>query len=296
MGPDGQSRGYFYTGLDITERSQAEQALRALTHEAQRQSDVLRLVTEAIPATVVVVSADGKYRFANGAFESYCGLAREQIIGRPAVEVLGHEEVERRRPFMEKAMKGETVTFSLDQDGPDGKTWIEYTCIPLRLEEGSVDGFVGISQDITPQVRERDRLTELSLRDPLTGLLNRAGFDSFLTRHAEFSNRAMGLLYVDLDRFKAVNDTYGHPIGDRLLQRVSQRLKSTVRPTDAVARLGGDEFAVLLCEIGTKENAAAVAEKVVQAIGTPFEIDGHRVLIGASIGSCLRLEGSGELC
>lgn len=282
---DGAVRGFFYTGLDITDRASAEHALRAITFEAQAQSDILRLVTEAIPATVVVVGADGRYRFANGAFERYCGLPRDQIIGRTAVEVLGAAEVARRRPFMQRAFAGESVTFELDYPTLEGSTWLELTCIPLRLAGQGVDGFVGIAQDITSQRREQDRLTALSQRDPLTGLLNRAGFEQFLERQAAAGLGAtLGLLYIDLDRFKPVNDQHGHAMGDRLLQAVARRLTGLVRPTDAVARLGGDEFVILLSNAGALVHCDAVADKVVAGIGAAFEVDGQALHIGASVG------------
>ena len=290
----GAVRGFFYTGLDITDRFDAEQALRALTLEAQAQSDVLRLVTEAIPATVVVVGADGRYRFANGAFERYCGLPRERIIGRTTVEVLGEEEIARRRPFMLRALQGESVTFTLDEVRPEGTTWLELTCIPLRLAGQGVDGFVGIAQDITAQRREQDRLTELSQRDPLTGLLNRTGLELFLERLTREGEGAMlALLYIDLDRFKPVNDRHGHATGDHLLKAVAQRLGGLVRPTDAVARLGGDEFVVVLAGAGTLANAETVAEKVVAAVGAPFDVDGLRLEIGASVGVAFGVEPGG---
>jgi diguanylate cyclase (GGDEF)-like protein/PAS domain S-box-containing protein len=278
-------RGYFYTGLDITDRARAEQALRELGLEAQRRADVLRLVTEAIPTSVVVVGADARYRFVNRAFEAYCGLSREQIIGRTAMEVLGADEIARRRPFMQRALAGESVSFVLDYPAADGTTWLELTCIPLRLGGGEVDGFVGLAQDITAQRREQDRLTELAQRDPLTGLLNRAGFELCLAhRIREGGGASLGLLYIDLDRFKPVNDRHGHPVGDRLLQSVAQRLRELVRPTDAVARLGGDEFAILLVDLREPANAQAVAEKVVVAIGRRFEVDGLALEIGTSVG------------
>jgi PAS domain S-box-containing protein len=151
VGPDEQVRGFFYSGLDVTDRRHAEQALRELTNAAQRQSEILGLVTEAIPSTVVVVGADGRYRLANRAFERARGRPRARIIGHSAVEILGAEEVARRRPFMMRAFAGESVTFTLDYPGDDGTTWLELTCIPLRLGGGAVDGFVGISQDITQQ-------------------------------------------------------------------------------------------------------------------------------------------------
>ena len=295
VGPDGQVWGYFYTGLDITDRARAEQALREVTLEAQRRSDILRLVTEAMPATVVVVGVDGRYRFANGAFEHHCGLPREQIIGRTVIEILGAEEVARRRPFMERAFGGESVTFVLDYPGADGTTWREMTCIPLRLSGGAVDGFVGISTDVTRQRREQARLTELSQTDPLTGLLNRAGFEDCLEcRTQEGRAATLGLLYIDLDRFKLVNDQHGHTVGDRLLQVAARRLRGLVRPTDAVARLGGDEFAILLVDVGVCANAEAVAEKVVAAIGMPFEIDGHDLQIGASVGVAFGVDPEGD--
>ena len=283
--PDGVVRGFFYTGLDITERAQAEQALRELTREAQRQSDVLRLVTEAIPATVVVVGSDTRYRFANSAFVRYSGLPRERIIGRTAAEVLGEEEVARRRPFMARALAGENVSFTLDYARPGGTTWLELTCIPLRLGGDAVDGFVGIAQDITAQRREQDRLTALAQRDPLTGLLNRAGFEHFLERQVQAGLGAnLGLLYIDLDRFKPVNDQHGHATGDHLLRSVAQRLGGLVRPTDAVARLGGDEFVVLLSDVATLPVCEVIADKVVAAIDEPFDIDGRQLHIGASVG------------
>lgn len=284
-GPDGQVRGYFYTGLDVTDRTRAELAGQALAREAQRQSDILRLVAEAIPATVVVVGADNRYRFVNSAFEAYCGLPREQIIGRTAMEVLGAAEVDRRRPFMAQALSGQSVSFTLDYPGLDGTTWLELSCIPLRLNGGGIDGFVGVSQDVTRQRREQDRLTELSQRDPLTGLLNRAGFELSIDRLSqEGRGPVLGLLYIDLDHFKPVNDAHGHLVGDRLLQLVAQRLGGLVRPTDAVARLGGDEFAVLLVDVGAPAHAEAVAGKVVAALGAPFQVDGLLLQIGASVG------------
>jgi diguanylate cyclase (GGDEF)-like protein/PAS domain S-box-containing protein len=295
LAEDGHVRGYFYTGLEVTERSRAEEALRDLTLEAQRQSDVLRLVTEAIPSTVVVVGIDTRYRFANRAFEQYCGLPREQIIGRTAIEVLGADEVARRRPFMMRALAGESVIFTLDYPGPDGATWLELNCIPLRLSGGAVDGFVGISQDITAQRREQTRLTELSQRDPLTELLNRAGFEQALERRIQAGDgAALGLLYIDLDRFKPVNDRHGHAVGDRLLRMVAQRLGGLVRPTDAVARLGGDEFAILLVDVGTMVNARVVADKVVGAIGEPFDVDGRALQIGASVGVAFGIPATGN--
>ena len=269
-------------------------AERVARRELQRQSDVVRAVTEAIPTTVVVVDSGGRYRFVNGAFETYCGLPREQILGRTAVDVLGADEVARRRPFMQRAFAGETVDFTLDYPGPDGTTYMALTCVPLKLE-GVVDGFVGVSQDITRQRREEQRLTHLAQRDPLTGLLNRAGFETEIERLAQQGEGVqLALLYVDLDHFKPVNDAHGHLAGDRVLQLFAQRLHQVVRDTDRVARLGGDEFAVLLPGVREAAHAQRVADKVLVTAREPFEIDGHAIAIGASVGVAFGVEPGGS--
>ncbi|RZS58575.1 bifunctional diguanylate cyclase/phosphodiesterase [Sphaerotilus mobilis] len=282
---DGQVHGYFYIGMDITERSRAERLMRTMTLDAQRQSDILRLVADAIPATVVVVSAELRYRFVNRAFEQLVGLPREQIIGRSPADIIGAAEAERRKPWIARALAGEAVTFELDHEGPDGTRWTRLNSIPLRLSGGEVDGFVGISQDITAQRREQERLTELSQRDPLTGLLNRNGFELAIERNIRSGQgAALALLYIDLDRFKPVNDQHGHLVGDRLLEQVAQRLSQLVRPVDAVARLGGDEFAIVLVDLARLAHAEAVAAKVVAALAQAFEVDGLTLTIGASVG------------
>jgi len=252
----------------------------------RRQTDILRMVTEAIPATVVVVGSDNCYHFVNSAFERYAGLPREQIIGRTAMEVLGELEVARRRPWMRRAIAGETVSFVLDYPGPDGLQYLQMTCIPLKLEGGQIDGFVGISQDVTAHRREQARLADQARQDALTGLLNRLGFEQQIERHvAQGDGDRLGVLYIDLDHFKPINDTHGHAVGDQVLAGFAQRLRAVVRSSDAVARLGGDEFAVLLQNLNEPANAARVAAKVVEAASAPFETEVGPVRIGASVGS-----------
>lgn len=255
--------------------------------EIQRQADILTAITEAIPATVVVVDGEGRYRFANRAFEQYSGFSRAQILGRRATDILGPEEVARRRPFMQRALAGEAVNFVLDYPGPQGTRWLSMACIPLRVA-GHVDGFVGISQDVTQAQRERDRLEHLAERDALTGLLNRGGFERRVERLVQLGGdpamASLALLYIDLDHFKPVNDTHGHLSGDRLLQLFAQRLLSAVRSSDVVARLGGDEFAILLPGVQQASQAQRVAEKVLAAIREPFDLGPVALHMGASIG------------
>jgi diguanylate cyclase (GGDEF)-like protein/PAS domain S-box-containing protein len=272
---DGRVLRYSAVLRDISADVQARQQI-------QRQHDILSAITHALPATVVIVDAQGRYRFVNNAFERYVGLPADQIIGRTAVDVLGPEEVARRRPYMQRAVAGEAVDFTLDYPGDQGTTYLALNCIPLRLD-GMVDGFVGISQDITVQRREQARLAQLATRDPLTGLLNRAGFEQGAAQR-RVDNQRHALLYIDLDHFKPVNDSLGHQAGDQVLQQFAARLSAAVRSTDLVARLGGDEFAVLLAGAASLAAAELVADKVLAAAALPFDIDGQAVQVGASIG------------
>lgn len=140
----------------------------------QRQNDILRAVTESLPATVVIVDSTGRYRFVNSAFERLVGRPARDILGRTAVEVLGAAEVARGQLYMQRAFAGESVDFTLEYPSEEGGTFLALSCIPLKVD-GAFDGFVGISQDITVQRREQQRLAHLAERDPLTGLFNRTG-------------------------------------------------------------------------------------------------------------------------
>ncbi len=251
----------------------------------QRLAATLRSVTEAIPAMVAVVGPDSRYRFVNTAFERWCGAPRDRIVGRDIAEVLGHVQYERSRPWVERVLQGETVNFERTTPARDGTRYASVSYIPLWLESGDVDGFVGIVQDVTHQKQEELRLLQLTQRDKLTGLLNRAGFEAHLERAlGQDGGASLALLYIDLDHFKPVNDQYGHPVGDQVLQIFSQRLQKLVRPSDAVVRLGGDEFAIVLTGVPLSLNARTVAEKAIAAAHAPFGVDGHQLRIGASVG------------
>ena len=275
---NGQVRGFFSTGVDITERDAAQQHL-------QRQTATLHSVTEAIPVIVGALDRDLRYRFVNGAFERWYGLSREQVVGRRADEVLPLADFERSLPWAERALAGETVQFERGYPNREGKPHLAVSYVPLRMEDGRVDGFVAVAVDVTLQHREQTRLQELAQRDPLTGLLNRAGFEERLQQHLQRGQGPMlALLYIDLDRFKPVNDQHGHAVGDQVLRLFAQRLTRLVRPSDAVARLGGDEFAVLLPQVREVRSAHTVADTIIAAAGVPFNLHGLRVNIGASVG------------
>jgi diguanylate cyclase (GGDEF)-like protein/PAS domain S-box-containing protein len=280
---DGQVLGLFTTGVDITERAETERALL-------RQTATLRSVAELIPAIVAVLDADGRYRFVNGAFERWHGRQRADIVGHTMHELLGRPEFDPVRPWIARALAGEEVSFELHFPQRSHAQHLTVHYIPLRLDNGTLDGFVAVGQDITQHRQEAQRLLGLTQRDALTGLLNRAGLQDWLHFQQTHGDAAqIGLLCIDLDRFKPVNDQHGHPVGDALLQGFAERLRHLVRPTDAVVRMGGDEFAVLLAGVRDGPALQTVADKVVHAAHQPFEVGPLRLQIGASVGTALGL-------
>ena len=247
------------------------------------QTSTLQSVTEALPAMVAVIGADDRYRFVNSAFERWAGLSRAQVLGRSVPEVIGTAAHAVRAPWIARVLAGENVSFETSEPGRRVRD-LSITYIPLR-SEGVVDGYVVVAQDITRHKDETGRLLQLAQRDALTGLLNRAGLEQWLqARDDEVRAGTLALLYVDLDRFKPVNDTWGHLAGDRVLAEIARRLQSLVRPGDAVARIGGDEFALALSGVRARAHAEAIAAKVVAAAAEPVQVDGLVVQVGASLG------------
>jgi diguanylate cyclase (GGDEF)-like protein/PAS domain S-box-containing protein len=171
---------------------------------------------------------------------------------------------------------------------PDGsEIAVDHTASPIHDAGGGVIGVVLVAHDVTAARNQADTLARLALYDSLTGLPNRALLADRL-EHALHSSRRSGLmtalLFIDLDRFKAVNDTDGHAVGDLLLQQVAQRLLGCVRNTDTVSRHGGDEFVVLLPDVHSLQDAEVCASKIIAAVNQPVAIEARDYLIGASIG------------
>lgn len=273
------------TALLDRARSSRSRIEGQLAESEGRQSAALRSVIEAIPAIVAVVGSDLRFRIVNSGCERWLKSTRQYLVGRHLREVLGGVEYERTRPWIERVLRGESVSFEKTCPENVQSRHLAVSYIPLRLEDGSVDGFVSVAQDITQHRQEEVRLLQLSQRDPLTGLLNRSGVEQFAQhRIGEGAGPTLACLCIDLDHFKPVNDEHGHPTGDALLQAFAQRLAGSVRPSDAVARLGGDEFVVVLCGIRDVTNAQTVAENIVSAAREPFAIGTLKLQIAASVG------------
>ena len=174
--------------------------------------------------------------------------------------------------------------------GAEGTRWISLSGKPLFNENNEFIGFRGVASDITEKKHTEERIAYLAHNDALTGLVNRANFSKALAELLDnpAKDDQWSIFYLDLDGFKAVNDTYGHAMGDKLLGEVAVALKKVVSDRDIVARLGGDEFAILCNSAGTIQSTTTLAEAILVAVSKPFVIDGVTLDIGVSIGITLR--------
>lgn len=248
-------------------------------------NEVLAAVAQAVPAMICVNGPDERYLFVNGTFEKWFGLSCSEIVGRTSLQVLGRTEYQRSAPWIQQALGGETVSFEKAFPNRTPPVHVAVSFIPLRTADGEPNGYVTVAQDVTHHREETNRLLQLSERDPLTGLLNRRGFEGYLSAEAS-SGRGdqVGLLYVDLDHFKRVNDAHGHPVGDEVLRQFASRLRRAVRPDDGVARVGGDEFAVILKGVPSEALCHATAEQVLSVTQEPFRVHALQLSVTASIG------------
>jgi diguanylate cyclase (GGDEF)-like protein len=242
------------------------------------------MLTEQMPAVIWSTDVDFRITSSLGAGLGSMNRRPDEAVGRTLLEYLdtldpGFPPVAAHH----RALQGESVNYDLEWGGRTFQAHVE----PLRDDGGSIAGTIGVALDITDRKQAEDRLLHAVFHDGLTGLPNRALFLDRMA-HALEGHRHKGqpfaTLLLDLDRFKHVNDGLGHLAGDRLLVAVAQRLRACVRPQDTVARFGGDEFTVLLEDIEHAGDAIRVAERIHYDLSPPFDVDGHEVVVGASVG------------
>ena len=190
---------------------------------------------------------------------------------------------------LDRHAEGASIEFRLRTGAGDWR-WVENRYIPVRDHDGRLLEVEGIILDITERRLAEEKMNLLARTDGLTGLANRATLIERL--HQAFAAARRGaapfaVFYLDLDHFKRINDTLGHPVGDLLLQAVAQRIKSNVRENDVVARLGGDEFAILQLDVSDPTQSAAIATKIRDALLEPYQLAGNALRISVSIGICL---------
>ena len=275
---EGESRGSVVIFSDISVRKRAEQSMLLAEN-----------VFQHINEGVVVADERGRILRANRAQCAMVGYSENELIGhrRPPYHSGEHPPAFYEQLWNGLLKKGvwEGEIWNRRKDGELFPTW--QTIIAIRNGGQLPEQFVSVTRDITEQRRSEQRIHRLAYFDNLTGLPNRElFFDRFshAIERAKRQNNGIALLFLDLDRFKNVNDSLGHPVGDALLAAVAERLRKLVRGEDTIARLGGDEFTLLLESTSEDAQIANVAQKVIDAICSPFEVGKHTLHIGTSVG------------
>jgi diguanylate cyclase (GGDEF)-like protein len=249
---------------------------------------LFKSMSEAFVLFDVIFDDEGTpidYRFisVNPAYEKYTRRSSDILIGKLITEVYSENEMEVKEKYDEVIQTGTPLKF--DYLSPNINKTFQVTVYIPRSGQIAV-----LFSDITERKSYEDRLNFLAFYDELTGLANRFLFTDRLTNSLSRIQRQGGnlaVMFVDLDRFKEVNDTLGHNIGDILLTEVGKRLKACIRDNDTVGRMGGDEFVFLITDLITPTHAVATAERVVHTLQKPFEIDGHSIFISGSVGITL---------
>jgi diguanylate cyclase (GGDEF)-like protein/PAS domain S-box-containing protein len=279
------------TVVDITERRRIEDERR----EAEAR---LRLGIENAAMGILMLDRDARITMVNPAMRTMLARPDEEVVGQQVDRFLHPDDGRSARARLAAAVRHEMGAYQTERRflGPDGAlTWALVNVAPVHDADGAVDYFFAQVQDISDRKVMEDALEHLAVHDALTQLPNRTLLTDRVEHALEQLGRhggAMAVLFVDIDRFKVVNDGMGHRAGDDLLAIVAERLRSTVRPSDTVARFGGDEFVVVCEQLDGPWEAARIGARIARSIEQPMELEGREVVVTASIGVALAGEGS----
>ena len=270
-------------------------AVNRMSRELDQRESELRFSEQRLQAiidnsTAVIYMKDisGRYLLVNRSFKELFSLSRSQVEGRSDHELLPASVADTLHAN-DLAVIHDACPREFEERIKVGDKSLTYLAVkfPLADEEGRVYAMCSIATDITQRMRDEAHLTYLAYHDVLTGLPNRALFldrlEHALTRHEREGN-CLAVLFLDLDRFKYINDTLGHEVGDELLRRLARRLQERLRRSDTIARFGGDEFAVLLEGLDSADEASHAAEQLLDAFTQSFDLRGHELFMTTSIG------------
>lgn len=291
----GKPLHYIISALDISIRKQSEALVYGYqqqlekevvvrTEKLNRSKDSLQIIADNLPVLIAHVDGTLCYTFNNDMYRQVFGLAISEFRGRAISEILPKSLFEKLQPYFNRALNGERVTCeNVQYNLLDGRIW-NATYIP-DVRDGVSNGFFIMSHDVTEQRIIERSLIDDALRDALTMLPNRRALEIELDSLMSKSDRPyFALFFLDLDGFKAVNDQYGHDVGDQLLISVAGRLKKAVRKEDYIFRLAGDEFVAIAKGVSSRDFTGQIAEKICAALSEAFYLSGHYIRIGTSVG------------
>ena len=282
--------GWVVTHEDVTEAIASSEIVQKRKRELERQNIRLDAAVNNISQGLCMFDPNGRLVICNAPYARIYNLSDELVKpGTPLENILGH--------LFDSGMHSSNFTtregyirwrHEVIARGQHDKSVVEFGTRTIMMQHHPMKdgGFVSTHEDITEQRQQEARIQHLARHDALTELPNRTQFLDAMADTEALIERGerVAVLCIDLDHFKPVNDTLGHAVGDKLLKQASARLWGTTRETDLLARLGGDEFSLILRPIDRPSEAAAIAERIVKTMSAPFNIDGHQISIGASVG------------
>jgi len=271
---------------DITARRREEEIIR-------QSEERYRTILDEMADAYYEVNLAGNFIFVNDSLCRHLGQSKEELLGTNVRASIDKEDIKTvynafSRIYTTGKPEKDIFYKIIRKDGTI--IFIENNGFPLKNKEGEIIGYRGIGRDITERKQAEEKIQFLATHDVLTGLPNRSMFSQLLNyaiQTAQRYQRQFAVLFIDLDRFKIINDTLGHDAGDQLLQEIAARLKQSLRTVDVVGRLGGDEFVILIEEVNDSNNVASVAHKLLTGIMKPITLMGQESRITASIGICM---------
>lgn len=267
----------------------SELGRRRSEQETVQQRRRLELLTDSVPAMIAYLTPDHRYAYVNSQYERFFGRSRESFAGASLRSVTGEESYEGLRPYLDRAMAGEEQWFEFSPDLPDGRsTTFSVHYVPDWSDDHRVRGCFALLTEVTAYKETEVRLLEEVRRDFLTGLLNRRGFLTAVSEMLGDQRKRAGqdfLCFLDLDRFKVVNDQAGHQAGDAALRHAAALMRGQVRSSDLLARIGGDEFGLLLTGCTEAEAHQLLGRLRQCVVESPFTWNGRSFSLGVSIGA-----------
>jgi len=270
-------------------------ARERMEEELRRSEQRFRTLVEDANDVIYTLDLDGVFRYLSPNLREILSLEPKEVVGQHFATIVHADDLPRCEAFLQRLLSSRTKQSGLEyrvRHGDGGWRWHVTNASPLLDVNGALSGMIGIGHDISERKLVEDQTFRLAHFDALTDLPNRGLFFEHLQqamREAERKHAQLAVMFLDLDRFKPINDTHGHAVGDRVLQVLAERLRTCLREADTIGRIGGDEFLILLPEVSSASDACLVAEKLVTRVQEPLDIAGLPLplSISCSIGIAL---------